>query len=98
VLFLKPAWLRGYPLSAGDQVEVILKPEGPQRGQLDPDIAGALQKSPRAAAFFDGLAQFYRKKYLTWILATKKSPAERQRRIGETIRCLEAGLKERPPA
>lgn len=96
VLFLMPAWLRGHPLAAGDQVEIVLKPEGPQRGQLDPDIAAALQASPRAAAFFDGLAQFYRKKYLAWIQATKKSPVERQRRIEETLRCLEAGLKERP--
>jgi hypothetical protein len=96
VLFLKPAWLRNNSLSIGDRVEVILKPEGPQREQLDPDIAGALQASPCAGAFFDGLAQFYRKAYLTWIAATKKSPAERQRRIEETVRCLEAGLKERP--
>jgi hypothetical protein len=98
VLFLKPAWLRDNPLSAGDRVEVILKPEGPQREQLAPDLAGALQASPRAAAFFDGLAQFYRKAYLTWIAATKRNPTERQRRIAETVRCLEAGLKERPKA
>ena len=96
VFFLKPAWQRDNPLSAGDRVEVILKAEGPQRESLDPDIATALQMAPGAAAFFDGLPQFYRKAYLTWIQATKKSPAERQRRIAETIRCLEAGLKERP--
>lgn len=95
-LLLGPAWLRGHPLAIGKEVEIVLKPEGPQRGELDPDILAALKKSPRAAAFFDGLAQFYRKAYLAWILATKKSPAERERRIAETIRCLEAGLKERP--
>jgi hypothetical protein len=96
ILILKPVWLRNHALSAGDRVEVILKPEGPQRELLDPDIAGALQASPCAAAFFDGLAQFYRKAYLNWIAATKKSPEERRRRITETVRCLEAGLKERP--
>lgn len=95
-LLLGPAWSRDQPLSVGDQVEVVLSPEGPQRGELEADIAAALEKSPRAAAFFDGLAQFYRKGYLTWILATKKSPEERKRRIAETVRCLEAGLKERP--
>ena len=91
-----PVWLRGNPLSAGERVEVVLNPEGPQQEHLDLDIATALQRSPRAATFFDGLAQFYRKAYLTWIQATKKSPDERQRRITETIRCLEAGLKQRP--
>jgi hypothetical protein len=95
-LLLGPAWLRGHPFSEGDEVEIVLSPEGPQRGALDPDIAAALKKSPRAAAFFDGLAQFYRKGYLTWILATKKSPAERERRIAGTMWYLEAGLKERP--
>lgn len=95
-LLLKPTWLREHSLAIGEEVEIVLKPEGPQRGDLDPDIVAALKKSPRAATFFDGLAQFYRKGYVTWILATKKSPSERERRIAETIRCLEAGLKERP--
>ena len=42
-------------------VDVSLAAEGPQRDALDPDIAAALAKEPKAAAFFDGLAQFYRK-------------------------------------
>jgi hypothetical protein len=95
-ILLGPAWLRDRPFAVGDEVEINLSPEGPQRGDLDPDLAEALTQSPQAAAFFDSLAQFYRKGYLTWISATKKSPAERQRRIAATVRCLEAGLKERP--
>jgi hypothetical protein len=95
-LVLGQAWLRGQSLSAGNKVEIVLSPEGPQRGQLDPDLAAALQMSPSAAIFFDGLAQFYRKGYLRWIAATKKSPEERKRRIADTVRFLEAGWKERP--
>ena len=75
---------------------MTLAPEGPQRQALDPDIASALQAEPEAAAFFDGLAQFYRKGFLTWIAATKKKPDERARRIAETVRLLKAGIKERP--
>jgi serine/threonine-protein kinase len=50
----------------------------------------------KAAEFFDGLAQFYRKGYLTWIDATKKSPDERARRITQTVKLLKSGVKQRP--
>src|SRR5688500_17944981 len=63
---LGPAWRRDCGrLEVGDRVVVDLAPEGPQRGALAPDVAAALDASPRAAAFFDSLAQFYRKGYLT---------------------------------
>lgn len=73
-LVLGPAWLRGCPADLGDSVEVETVPEGPQRGDLDSDIATALDASPTAGAFFDGLAQFYRKAYLKWIDGTKRRP------------------------
>ena len=95
-LKLGPAWQRDNGLRIGDEVSVLLAPEGPQRDGLDPDIAIALEADPQAAAFFDGLAQFYRKGYLTWIAATRKRPEERLRRIAETVKLLKAGVKERP--
>jgi hypothetical protein len=95
-LKLGPAWVRDNPVAVGDEVEVTLMPEGPQRQVLDPDIAAALEAEPEAAAFFDGLAQFYRKGYLTWIAGTKKRPDERARRIAEMVELLRAGKKERP--
>jgi hypothetical protein len=78
----------------GDEVEVHMAPEGPQRGDLADDLARALADNPTAGAFFDGLAQFYRKGYLRWIDATKRSPAERARRIAKTIVLLSAGVKD----
>ena len=83
-------------MKPGDTVDVSLAAEGPQRDALDPDIAAALAKDPKAAAFFDGLAQFYRKAYLTWIAGTKSRPDERARRIAEVVKLLKAGVKERP--
>ena len=49
-------------------------PKGPQREDLAPDVAAALDAHPRAGAFFDSLAQFYRAAYLRWIDATKRRP------------------------
>jgi uncharacterized protein YdeI (YjbR/CyaY-like superfamily) len=56
----------------------------------------ALEVNPRAAAFFDSLAQFYRRAYLRWIDATKRRPDLRAERIVEMIELLTAGMKERP--
>lgn len=95
-LRLGPAWVRGSEVRPGDQVAVSLWPEGPQREDLAPDFAAALAAAPKAAAFFDGLAQFYRNAWLRWIDATKRRPDERARRIAATIALLRAGKKQRP--
>jgi hypothetical protein len=95
-LVLGAAWRRDCGLSSGDPIEVQLQPEGPQRDDLDPDVAAALAASPAGGAFFDSLAQFYRKAYLTWIGGTKRRPDERARRIAEMVALLQSGAKERP--
>ncbi|HCT76650.1 MAG TPA: hypothetical protein DGG94_20985 [Micromonosporaceae bacterium] len=91
-----PAWLADCGLDVGEQVEVIVVPEGPQRGDLAPDIAAALDANARAGAFFDSLAQFYRRAYLRWIDATKRRPDLRAKRIAVVVDLLAAGIKERP--
>jgi uncharacterized protein YdeI (YjbR/CyaY-like superfamily) len=78
-------------------VIVELAPEGPQRADLADDIAAALAASPAAAAFWDTLAQFYRKAYLRWIDGTTRRPDLRVARIAEVIDLLAAGIKQRPP-
>jgi hypothetical protein len=93
---LGPAWLRCCRLAAGDTAAVDIAPEGPQRDDLADDVAAALDANPQAAAFFDSLAQFYRRAYLRWIDATKHRPDERAHRIAEMISLLGAGHKERP--
>jgi hypothetical protein len=90
------AWLRDCPVRPGDPIEVFLIPEGPQRADLAPDIAAALAANPAAAAFFDTLAQFYRKGYLRWIDGTKRRPEVRARRIAEVVHLLADGIKQRP--
>lgn len=95
VLALGPAWTCE-DLRDGSEVEVVLEPEGPQREDLAPDIAAALDAAPEAASSFDALAQFYRTKWLRWIDSTKRQPDQRPVRIAEMVRLLQEGHKERP--
>ncbi len=96
VLILAPKRLLGMGVAIGDEVTVELAPEGPQRGDLADDIAAALEANPAAGAFFDTLAQFYRKAYLRWVDATSRRPDVRAARIAELVDLLAAGIKERP--
>ncbi len=93
---LGPAWRRDCGIAPGDTVNVSIDAEGPQRSDLAPDVAAALDAEPAAGAFFDSLAQFYRRAYLRWIDATKRSPDRRAARIAEMIELLKAGHRERP--
>ncbi len=95
-LVLGPAWCQDSRLTTGDQVEMVLAPEGPQRTDLPADVAAALDAAPDAGTFFDSLAQFYRTAYLRWIEATKRRPDQRPVRIAEVVRLLQDGQKERP--
>jgi Bacteriocin-protection, YdeI or OmpD-Associated/Domain of unknown function (DUF1905) len=93
---LTPMWMRDAGVTAGADVSVELAPEGPQRRDLAPDIRAVLEASPGAAAFFDTLAQFYRKAYLRYIDATTRRPGLRAARIAEVADLLAAGIKQRP--
>ena len=93
---LGPAYRRAHGLEVGDAVDVTLAPEGPQSDALAADIVAALAADPEAAKFFDGLATFYRKNYLRWIDATKRSPEARAQRIAEFVALMKAGQKQRP--
>jgi uncharacterized protein YdeI (YjbR/CyaY-like superfamily) len=92
---LGPSYRRDCGFRVGDRVQAALSLEGPQRDALAPDLAAALAASPAAAEFWDGLAQFYRKGYLRWVDATKRSPDLRAARIAELVQLLEDGRKSR---
>jgi Bacteriocin-protection, YdeI or OmpD-Associated/Domain of unknown function (DUF1905) len=93
---LNPSRMIATSISVGSDAVVELAPEGPQRGDLADDIAAALAASPAAGAFFDTLAQFYRRAYLRYIDATTRRPDVRAARINEVVGLLEDGIKERP--
>ncbi|HEY3233162.1 MAG TPA: YdeI/OmpD-associated family protein [Polyangiaceae bacterium] len=96
VISLGPAWVRDCGLDQKTGVTIALSPEGPQRRDLAPDIVLALDAEPEAGNFFFSLATFYRKGYLRWIDATKRSPEVRAQRIRELVELLKAGHKQRP--
>ncbi len=96
VLTLSSMWMRDAQIVTGEDAIVAVEPEGPQRSDLADDFAAALAANPAAAAFYDTLAQFYRKAYLKWIDSTRRRPELRQVRIAEVVGLLEAGIKERP--
>jgi len=83
-------------VAIGADADVELAPEGPQRADLAPDLAAALDANPAAGAFFDTLAQFYRRAYLRYIDATTRRPDVRVARIEEVVGLLADGRKERP--
>jgi hypothetical protein len=95
---VSPMWIRDAGVAVGGNVTVELAPEGPLRDDLADDLSAALAASPAAAAFFDTLAQFYRKAYLRWIDATAGRPDVRAERIGQVVDLLAAGIKQRPRA
>ncbi|MGH2587995.1 MAG: YdeI/OmpD-associated family protein [Dehalococcoidia bacterium] len=92
---LGPAWVRGCAAPVGDDVAVVLTPEGPQLESLAPDLAAALAAEPQALAFFNSLATFYRTAYLKWVDATTRRPELRAERIEELVGLLKVGKKER---
>ena len=94
-LVLGAMWVKDAGIVVGDEVKVVLVPEGPQATELAPDIQAALDADPEARAFFDGLAQFYRKAYLRHIDATKRSPELRAERIAEVVALCREGRKQR---
>lgn len=93
---LGAAWRRDCGLNAGDSVDVVLEPEGPQRDDLADDVAAALSGNAQAGEFFDSIAQFYRRAYLRYIDATKRRPDKRAARIAEVVGLLASGVKQRP--
>jgi hypothetical protein len=94
-IVLGAMWVRDAEVPVGKKVTVVLEPEGPQRDELAPDIQQAFAKDAVAKAFFDGLAQFYRKGYLRYIDATKRKPELRAERIAEVVALCRDQKKER---
>jgi hypothetical protein len=93
---MNPSRMLGAGIAAGSDAVVELAPEGPQRADLADDLSAALDANPAAGAFFDTLAQFYRKAYLRYVEATTRRPDLRAARIAEVVGLLADGVKERP--
>jgi hypothetical protein len=95
-IVMGPRWSRCAGVGPGATVAVTLSPEGPQRGDLAPDVLAAFDAEPAAGEFFDSLARFYRVAWLTWVDGTKRRPDLRAERIASMVEHLRSGRRERP--
>ena len=93
-LQLGPAWCRVPGFRPGEEVEVVMGPEGSQSTTLGADVAAAFAIEPAAARFFDSLPSFYRNNYARWIESAKR-PETRAKRIAETVELTKQGKRER---
>ena len=89
------AWRHDCPFAPGDEVSLVLWPEGPQADGLPEDLTAALEAEPAVFAFWQSLATFYRKAYLTWINGASRRPALREERLHQLVALLKAGKKQR---
>jgi hypothetical protein len=94
ILPIGATWLRDNGMDAEATVECCLDLESPVMDDLPQDFASALTSEPRAAAFFEQIAPFYRKGYLRWIESAKR-PETRSKRIAEAVQLLAEGHIQR---
>jgi len=94
ILPIGATWLRDNGMDANMTVECCLHLESPVIDDLPQDFASALKTEPRAAAFFEEIAPFYRKGYLRWIESAKR-PETRAKRIMEAVQLLAEGRSQR---
>jgi uncharacterized protein YdeI (YjbR/CyaY-like superfamily) len=94
VLPVGQAWLKANPVDLKAELEVVLKPEGPQSGSLAADLIEAFSEAPQAAMFFDSLPTFHRNNYMRWVNSAQQ-PETRVKRIKELMDLLKARKRER---
>jgi hypothetical protein len=93
-LRLGPSWCRAPGFRPGDEVDVVIGPEGSRSTTLGADVAAAFAAEPAAARFFDSLPSFYRNNYARWIEGAKR-PETRAKRIADTVELARQGRRER---
>lgn len=94
MLVLGPTWREQNEVNEGDEVEVIIHPEGPQLDNVPRDLADALSANTTALDFFFSIAPFYRKNYVRWIEDARR-PETRANRIAETVKLLAEGKRSK---
>lgn len=93
-LELGPSWCRAPGFGPGDEVELIVAPEGPQSTSMGEDVAAAFSREPEAARFFDSMPSFHRKNAARWLDAAKR-PETRARRVAEIVDAAQRRQRER---
>ena len=93
-LRLGPSWCRWPGFGSGDEIEVVMAPEGPRTSTMGGDVEAAFAAEPAAARFFDSMPSFYRNNLARWIEDAKR-PETRARRVAESVDLAKQGKRER---
>jgi Bacteriocin-protection, YdeI or OmpD-Associated/Domain of unknown function (DUF1905) len=91
---LGPSWCLAPGFEPGDEVELVIGPEGPRSTTLGEDVAVAFEAEPAAARFFDSMPSFYRNNAAR-SLESAKRPETRARRIAEIVELAKQRKRER---
>ena len=94
LLQLGPTWCRAPGFDPGDEVAVVMAPEGPHSTTMGSDVTAAFATEPAAARFFDSLPSFYRNNHARWIESAKR-PETRAKRIAAVVDLSRRGQRER---
>lgn len=94
MLVMGPTWREHNGVNEGDEVEVVIHPEGPQLDNVPIDLAEALNANTTALDFFFSIAPFYRKNFVRWIEDARR-PETRSNRIAETVKLLAEGKRSK---
>lgn len=87
------AFWREIGLGAGASVHVVMERDTEERVVAMPeDLVAALDREPRARAFFDTLSYTHRKEFANWIAGARR-PETRAARLERTIGMLLAGVR-----
>jgi hypothetical protein len=78
-------------VAAGDEIEVELElDEAPREVVVPPDFSAALDASPEARHFFDGLS-YSKQRWHVLSIEGAKTPETRERRIAKSVAMLAEG-------
>jgi hypothetical protein len=82
---------QGAGVAAGDEVEVTLELDtAPREVTVPADLAAALDETPEAKRFFEGLSYSRKLRYVLQVEGAKKAET-RQRRVADTVTRLANG-------
>jgi len=93
-LDLGPAWCRAPGFEPGDEVELVMAPEGPRSTSMGDDLDAAFRAEPGARRFFDSMPSFYRNNAARSLAAAKR-PETRAKRVAEIVDLARLQKRER---
>ena len=94
-LQLGPSWCRRPGFEPGDEVEVVMAPEGPRTSTMGADVEAAFAAEPAASSILQFDAELLPQQPVARGIEGAKRPETRARRIAEAVDLAKRGQRER---